>query len=459
MLAAWTKNKVDRLYRTWAGPDPHAPPQGPVFDALSTTWRASRALYRHWMRSQQPVLVMIDGQPRLTGCGSITGWALAHSGQIASIQAWVGNQLIAETVPTYHRDDAHVAFPSYPHQQPSGFRLCPPVEILPDGIHPLKVRAIDREGHRSEIEAILTVDRFTQSDDPHLLPDFSGTNREYQFWLRKYDRHKLPVVHNGPLISVIMPIYRPRLDHLLEAIASVRGQTYHQWELCLCDDGSDSPLLTQKLEAITHADPCVKLITLPQNMGISVATNHAMEYASGDYLAFLDQDDRLHPQALQAVTAQVKQTQADLYFTDEDRIDEQGRRKEPFFKPGWSPDLLHAMMYLGHLTVYRRAFLDRAGRCDSRFDGAQDWELALRVTDQPGCKVEHLPGIFYHWRTGGHSAQEAGNRLCHERGKTAVEASLQRRGQHHRVEAGPRLLHIPHPSSAQDSQSFHPDSY
>ncbi|HQR09081.1 MAG TPA: glycosyltransferase [Gemmatales bacterium] len=438
MLTAWAKKRVDRLYQVWAGPDPHTRPQGPVFDALSTTWRASRALYRHWVRSQQPILVMIDGQPRLTGCGSITGWTLARSGQVNSVQAWVGNQMIAESVPNYRRADAHVAYPFYPHQQMAGFRLCPPAGLLPDGVHALKVRAIDSDGYQAEMETLLTVDRFTQADDPNIVPDFTGTNREYQFWLKKYDRHKLPVIHNGPLISVIMPIYRPRIDQLLEAIASVRGQTYHQWELCLCDDGSCSELLTQKLETLADGDPYIKLTTLPHNMGISAATNHAIEFASGDYLAFLDQDDRLHPQALQAVASRIKQTAADLYFTDEDRIDDRGRRQEPFFKPGWSPDLLHTMMYVGHLTIYRRTMLQRTGLCDSRFDGTQDWELALRVTDQPGCKVEHIPGIFYHWRQGGHSALEHNNHLCHERGKSAVEDSLQRQGKRYRVETGPR---------------------
>ncbi len=438
MLAQWTRDKVSRLYHAWAGPDPHARPQGVLFEALSASWRTSRLLYRRWFRSQQPVLMMIDGPPRLTGCGSITGWVLAHSGQVVSVQGWVGNQLIAETTPNYRRADAHAAYPFYPKHQLAGFRLCPPVGILPEGMHSLKVRATDSTGRQCEVETILAVDRFTLADDPYLVPEFTGTNREYQFWLRQHDRHDLRDIREGPKFSVVMPIYRPRYEQLMEAITSVREQTYQHWELCLCDDGSGQPELTQQLEALAHSDPRIKLITLPHNQGIAAATNRAIEAGSGEYVALLDQDDRLHPQALQALAIRIKQTPADVYYTDEDRLDAQGQRLEPFFKPDWSPDLLHTMMYVGHLVVYRRATLERAGLCDSHFDGTQDWELALRVTDQAGSKVEHVPGIFYHWRLGGHSAQEMNNCRCHERGQEAVEASLYRQGKKYRVEAGPR---------------------
>lgn len=438
MLTAWTKEQVNRLYRKWSGPDPHVRPEGILFQTLSTTWRTSRSLYRRWWRSQQPILLSVDGPARLTGCGSITGWVLARSGTIQSVEAWVNYQLIARCKPDHQRRDAHAAYPFYPCEQLAGFRLCPPVGILPDGKHSLLVKATDLEGHSTFVESLLTVDRFTMSDDAGMDADITGSNREYQLWLKHYDRHEIPEILNGPLISLVMPIYRPRIDHLMEAIASARQQTYQHWELCLCDDGSSNPNLTETLRAISSSEPRIKLTTLSYNQGISQATNQAIACSRGEFVALLDQDDRLHPQTLQAIAYQTQITPADVYYTDEDRLDARSRRLDPFFKPGWCPELLHSMMYLGHLCVYRRALLDRAGLCNSRFDGTQDWDLALRATEQPGCKVYHIPGVFYHWRLGGHSALEQNNRRCHELGREAVEMSLHRQDKAYRLETGPR---------------------
>lgn len=438
MLAAWTKQQVNRLYRSWAGPDPHARPNGVLFQSLSNTWRGSRSLYRRWWRSQQPLLMALDGPPRLTGCGSITGWVLARTGVINSVQAFCGDKLIAHTTPNHLRSDAHAAYPFYPKEQLAGFRLCPQVGSLSDGLHPLRVIATDNQHRSIAVETNLVVDRFTLEDSAVIDPDLTGSNREYQLWLKRYDQHELLPCLNGPLISVVMPIYRPRLDHLHQAIDSVRNQTYDRWELCLCDDGSNNPHLTEELSRSESLDPRIKLMTLNHNEGISTATNRAIEMSRGEFIALLDQDDQLHPQALQAIALQTQEAPADLYYTDEDRLDARGLRLEPFFKPSWCPDLLHSMMYLGHLCVYRRSALEQTGLCRSHFDASQDWELALRTTDQPGCRVSHIPGVFYHWRLGGHSAQEEINRKCHELGHEAVEASLNRQNKAYRVEPGPR---------------------
>lgn len=438
MLAEWTRDQVNRLYRNWAGPDPHSRPQGLLFQTLSTTWRTSRSLYHRWWRSQQPILLQLDGPPRLTGCGSITGWVLSRSSPIATVQAFVAGKLLAQTTPDHVRNDAHAAYPYYPTEYHNGFRLCPQPGVLSDGQHPLVVKATNTSGEKITTESTLTIDRFTLADDPGIAPDLIGTDREYQLWLRSHDHHDLPECPHGPLISIVMPVFRPRLDHWHQAIESVKAQSYERWELCLCDDGSANPHLSEELACLAASDARIKVTTLPVNQGIASATNHAVRQSNGQFIAFLDQDDWLHRQALQAVALHTQHSPADLYYTDEDRLDLNGRRKQPFFKPAWSPDLLHTMMYLGHLCVYRRSALDQSGLCDSHYDGTQDWELALRVTDQPGCRVQHIPGIFYHWREGGHSARQLTNQRCHERGRQAVEASLFRRERRHRVEDGPR---------------------
>ena len=196
MLTNWARDKANRLYRAWAGPDPHARPSGMVFSSLSTTWRTSRSLYRRWWRSQQPLLMMLDGPPRLTGCGSITGWVLAHSDPVTSVKAYVGDRLIAETTPDHHRPDAHAAYPFYPREQRAGFRLCPTVGVVPDGIHPLRVEAVDALGLRISVDVTLTVDRFTLADTG-IDPELVGSNREYQLWLKRHDQHDGYCVCNG----------------------------------------------------------------------------------------------------------------------------------------------------------------------------------------------------------------------------------------------------------------------
>jgi GT2 family glycosyltransferase len=438
MLTQLAKKNVTGLYRRWAGPDPHARPSGRLFGTLSRTWRGSRALYRRILRPQPPLLLVLDGTPTLSGLGSITGWVLGRDAAVERIEAWVGNTFLAAAQPDHARPDVFARFPRYLSHNPPGFRLCPPTGLLPDGDHPLTLRAWDAHGRQVELHTTLHIDRFSLADDPTLPPELVGSHREYQLWLRDHDWHDLPEVNHGPLLSVVMPLFRPNLNYLWEAIDSVCRQTYPRWQLCICDDGSDDPKLARLLRHCTEHEPRVRVVVNPENEGIAAATNRALGLSRGEFIAFMDQDDRLHPQALHALAAATLRDPAEVYFTDEDRLTPQGWRVEPIFKPGWSPDLLRGMMYLGHLTLYRRSWLDQVGHCDPRFDFAQDWELALRTTDPPGCRVVHVPGIFYHWRHGGHSADGEINQLCHDRGQLAVQESLARRGLAATVEPGPR---------------------
>lgn len=437
MLQHWAKTGVRQLYRSWAGNDPHSRPSGKLFQTLSHSWRSSRALYRRWKFQDVPLLLVLDCEPRLTGCGSITGWACSNSTGPVIIEAWVDKQKIADAVCDIPRPDVFRVFPHLNRQQLPGFRLCPAPQILPDGEYTLEVRAMDAVGHRAQHFTRLIVDRFTQQDDPALPSDFSGTQREYQLWLRKHDQYAIPMPNIQPLISIVLPVFRPRLDHLHQAVQSVLSQTYPRWELCISDDGTCNPCLSEELTALSQLHRNIKLITSEYNRGISHATNAAIEIARGDYIALLDQDDALHPQALQALALAAQNTPGDVFYTDEDRIDACGRRFEPFFKPGWSPMLLRSMMYFGHLCMYRRAFVQHDW-CRSDYDGAQDWELALRITDHPDCRVVHVPGIFYHWRTGGLSSQELANQRCHDMGRQIVTDSIRRKGQDLQVADGPR---------------------
>jgi GT2 family glycosyltransferase len=226
------------------------------------------------------------------------------------------------------------------------------------------------------------------------------------------------------------------LDQLRAAVDSVVAQDYRYWELCLCDDGTRQPELTRYLHAICGSNTRIRFVSHPSNRGIAAATNQAILLADGDYVAFMDQDDLLAPNALSEIAQVLRDRPAKLIYTDEDRIDAHGCHVEPIFKPDWSPDLLLSRMYLGHLCVYRRPFLHQIGMLRSEFDGTQDYELALRATSQTS-QIVHIPKVLYHWRIGGNSAGAAFNLQCHERGRKAIAETLKRQCQAATVADGP----------------------
>ncbi|HMP61216.1 MAG TPA: glycosyltransferase family 2 protein [Gemmatales bacterium] len=414
-------------------------PKPLAFRLLSWTWRRLRWLYHRLAKRQPPLLLVLDGPPRLEGFAALSGWAVSRLGRVVRVEAWVEGRLLASTAPRENRPDVAERFPGFHLTQPCGFRLAPPPEALADGHHALILRISDNRGQSHDAAFELVVHRYRIPDDDSTPSHLRGTNREYQHWLAaprpmEVSPGRLPAQPGaaGGKISLLMPVYRPRPDHLREAIDSVRGQTYGDWELCLCDDGTGQAELSRFLQEVTAAEPRIKWARHEANRGIAAATNTAWDAATGDWLAFMDQDDLLAPEALERVARRLSSDQPDVLYTDEDRLDDRGCRVEPFFKPDWSPDLLRSMMYLAHLCVYRRTFIEDVGRCDSQFDGGQDWDLALRATQRTE-RITHLAEVLYHWRLGGNSAGQAFNQVCHERGRRAVGRSLERTGERGRV--------------------------
>ncbi|MFH1178003.1 MAG: glycosyltransferase [Acidobacteriota bacterium] len=201
------------------------------------------------------------------------------------------------------------------------------------------------------------------------------------------------------LLTVATPVYRVREDHLRAAIASVRAQTHASWELILLDDASPEPHVGRVLDEATREDRRIRTISRTSNAGIAAASNEIIATARGEYVAFLDHDDLLHPRALELATRRLAaQPEADWIFSDEDKVDERGRHHQPCLKPGWSPHLLLAFNYVCHFRVIRRSLLLRVGGHRIGFDGAQDYDLALRCL-AAGARFAHLPGVLYHWRT------------------------------------------------------------
>jgi len=253
--------------------------------------------------------------------------------------------------------------------------------------------------------------------------------------LRRAMAAEIDRFHFRPTISVLVPVFldakkRVGSRWLRKAVESVRGQVYPHWELCLADDHSTDPDLLRYLAALP-ADPRIRLARRPANGHICAATNTAADLATGEFVALLDHDDELAPHALFAVVERLQhRPDADLIYSDEDKIDAAGRRYDPQFKPDWSPELLLSYNYVNHFTVVRRVMFEIAGRFRPGFEGSQDHDLLLRLTELTD-RVEHVPQILYHWRALPDSTATAAGvkTYVHTAGRRAVEEALARRGE------------------------------
>ncbi len=209
----------------------------------------------------------------------------------------------------------------------------------------------------------------------------------------------LPRVKEGVSFSLITPVYRPNLDHFDAMVTSVLAQSYPHWQLVLIDDYSKNPKLSQKLlELAKH--PQITVIERRQNGHISQASNDGLKVAKGDYIALLDHDDLLHPEALNAMAHYiVKHPDANVLYSDEDKIDAQGKYYDPHFKPRFNYDLLYSHNYISHLGVYRLSVLREIGGFREGFEGSQDYDLVLRcVAHSQPEQIVHVPYVLYHWR-------------------------------------------------------------
>jgi len=201
-----------------------------------------------------------------------------------------------------------------------------------------------------------------------------------------------------PLVSVLVPCYNTAPRWLTAAVDSVRNQFYPNWELILVDDASSNPASRACLRKLERIGPRVRVLWQERNGGIASATNVALRAATGELVALLDHDDTLTPDALfEVVRRFVESPHLDAVYTDQDKIDEQGRPYESFHKPDWSPELFRGVMYVGHLLVVRRSVAMEVGLFDSRFDKVQDFEFMLRVSERTD-RIGHVAKVLYHWR-------------------------------------------------------------
>jgi O-antigen biosynthesis protein len=259
----------------------------------------------------------------------------------------------------------------------------------------------------------------------------------YREWLENEQPPVERALGRQPLISVVLPVHNARREWLEEAVESVRQQSYACWQLCVCDDASQSSWPAEYFAALSASEPRIRFVRSAQHVGISGASNLAADLADGEYIAFLDQDDVLAPFALYAIAEAVQDGEPAMLYSDHDYLNSAGERVQPIFKPAFSPDLLRGSMYFGHLLVVRAKELRDSGGLRGEYDGSQDYDLALRITEKPAL-VRHIPRMLYHWRQHTEStALDAGAKpFTQAAGQRALAEVVERRDPHAKVVAG-----------------------
>ena len=278
------------------------------------------------------------------------------------------------------------------------------------------------------------------------------TAGSYGDWVRQYDDlgpsdlvaldRRARDLHNPPLISILLPVYNTPERWLRRCIDSVLAQVYPHWELCIADDASPANHVRAVLQEYARKDQRIRVSHREHNGHISAASNTALEMATGEFIALLDHDDELRPHALLEV-AEVVVENPDLAFvySDEDKIDAQGNRNQPYFKPDWNPDLLLSQNYLCHFTAIRTSLVREAGGFRTGFEGSQDHDLFLRCTERlEARRIHHIPKILYHWRAipGSTALERQAKDYAASAGLKAVSEHLER------MRAGAAVHELPH---------------
>ena len=244
-----------------------------------------------------------------------------------------------------------------------------------------------------------------------------------------------------PLVSILLPILDPERGWLEQGLDSVVSQVYGGWELCICGDGSTGEPTGEILDRYERLDERVKVRYLEGDTSICGLLNAALSSARGEFVGLLEQGDELAPDALlEIVKLWQEHPRADLIYSDVDEIDRTESRSAPYFKPGWSPDLLLSANYISHLSIYRRSLLEEIGGFREGFDGCQDYDLVLRVTERTD-EIHHVPKVLYHRREDASllASSDDDKSRARERTRRALSDALERRGLEGSVEEG----HLP----------------
>ena len=297
----------------------------------------------------------------------------------------------------------------------------------PKGVFAEEMLAL--EAQVLELSELLEAERSGTAGDP------------YEKWRREHGTRESDLVRmrslvdllpKRPKISIVMATYNTPSNFLREAIDSVVDQIYPDWQLCIADDASSLRHVRVILDEYATRDPDrIKVVYRTQNGHISHAGNSALDLATAEYVGFLDHDDLLTPEALFEVAVLLnRQPDADIVYSDEDKIDSKRMLRDPYFKPDWSPDTFLSRMYTCHFSVYRRSLVEEVGRLRPGFEGSQDWDLMLRASERTH-RIYHVPRVLYHWRIHDESTASSAAAKPYASGAAmrAIEEALQRRGE------------------------------
>lgn len=253
---------------------------------------------------------------------------------------------------------------------------------------------------------------------------------DYLKWVQENEQIEEPINFDyNPLISVLIPVYNINRKYLSECIDSILNQTYSNLEVCLVDDASTNIETINTLKEYQEKDNRVKVKFRKKNGHISATTNDALAMAKGEFVALVDNDDLLTNNALYEVVKVLNENQEiDFIYSDEDKLDTKGRRRDPHFKPDFSPDTLMSLNYICHLAVIRKTIVEAVGGFEIGLEGAQDHDLFLKVTEKTN-KIYHISKILYHWRmVEGSTSMTIDNKsYATDKGAIAIENALKRR--------------------------------
>jgi GT2 family glycosyltransferase/uncharacterized protein YbaR (Trm112 family)/SAM-dependent methyltransferase len=388
----------------------------------------------------------------------VQGWAFDVVGHSPLIEIYVNDKKIKELQCFSGRVDVKKAFPDVYHALYCGYsctlrvprswaprvkikvtarsEACAPTvlveHVLEVGRRPLaktveqRIRRLVPRPIKRLIKRLLYGEVRSPSDQAAL-----ASADLYSKWLEVHETG-IPRSHtceaSDPLISIILPVHNTPAAFLRELLDSIAAQNCEWWELCAVDDGSTSNEPWHILEGFAAHHPRVRLVRRKSAGGIAIASNEAIATASGTYVAFCDHDDLLRSDAIAQLAETIRANPGvDVIYSDHDILEADGRRSEPRLKPSWSPDLLRSYMYWGHIKCYRKALVQELGGLRAEFRGAEDYDLALRVSEKTD-RIVHLPQVLYHWRRHEQSTSSGGNQKEYSihSGVTAISQHLAR---------------------------------
>jgi lipopolysaccharide biosynthesis protein/GT2 family glycosyltransferase/SAM-dependent methyltransferase len=392
MLEGSTSWRATRIFRQALSPYPRL--RRNIKRALRLVWWTATFQLPQKLRARRRLLKdreLIAGSPLFDAA-----WYLAHYPDVAAA-AWDPALHYALHGATERRDPG----PKFD----AGWYLDHNTDVKATGVNPLLHYLQQGSAEGRQIDVV----REPASDPAN--PSLQ-TTRDYSAWVKLYDtltaddaaaiRRHIPTLRETPLISVVMPVYDPEPRFLRKAIDSVIAQLYQHWELCIADDASPNPEISAILKEYARDNPRIKVTYRAQRGHISAASNSALELVTGDFVALMDHDDELPPHALYMVAVELNDhPDADIIYSDEDRIDEQGSRHHPHFKTDWNPELFYSYNLVNHLGVYRTSLVREIAGFREGLEGSQDYDLVLRLLPHTTAgRIRHIPYVLYHWRIG-----------------------------------------------------------